>query len=204
MKFVVVNWDYVDRLSRRLAFDIIEDGFEPDCIVALAKGGWFVGRILSDYLGVQRLVSLDSCSEKEISCKKTLIADDLINTGKTMKRALEMVKANEVKTAALFMLRNSEFVPDYFSEYLFDYSWIVFPWNFIEDISEIVLKILRKHGEATKSMILSEMLESYKIDPLSLEVSLPGRFDDVLKVLEERGKIKRRILEDVVYWRAVE
>ncbi|MET1124614.1 MAG: phosphoribosyltransferase [Archaeoglobaceae archaeon] len=204
MRYVAVNFDYVDRLTRKIAFEVIEDGYEPDCIVALAKGGWFVGRILSDYLGVQNLESLDVRGKGSVSCRRALIVDDLINTGTTMRKALQVVEAEEVRTAALFMLRESDFIPDYFAEYLWDYSWIIFPWNFVEDVSELVLNVLKERGEATKWTILSLLLSKYGLDPLSIEVSMPGRFDDVLSVLEARGKVERVVVDGRVYWRFVE
>ncbi len=204
MRCVAVSWEYVDRLCRKVAFQIVDDGYTPDCIVALAKGGWFVARILSDYLGVQRLVSLDVKAEGGVRCRKALVADDLVNTGKTMTRAMEKVEADEVRTAALFMLRESEFIPDYFAEYLWDYSWVIFPWNFIEDVSELVLKILAERGEATKWSLLGILFANFGLDPVNLEVSQPGRFDDVLRVLEAKGKIERVEVGGRIYWRLVE
>ena len=142
MRCVITNWDYLDGLCRKVAEQIIEDGFEPDTIVAIARGGWFVGSILCDMLGLDELVSLgirhyigydrrELKVKEEISLERenVLIVDDLINTGKSMSKAKEIVerKAKEVRTACLLLVSTSKFVPNYFGEYLEGFSWVIFP-----------------------------------------------------------------------------
>ncbi len=200
-RYVAVSWDYVDRLCRKVSFQIIEDGFKPECIVALAKGGWFVARIISDYLGVDKLVSLDVRSDTRIDATSALIADDLINTGRTMRRALKFVNADEVKTSALLMLQDSDFIPDYLGEYLWDYSWVIFPWNFVEDVSELVLQILKQRGEVSQWALKGLLFSEFGLDPLNLDISHPGRFEEVLQVLEARKKIEKFESDGRVYWR---
>ncbi len=203
-RYVTVSWDYVDRLCRRIAFQIIEDGFKPDKIVALAKGGWFVARVVRDYLGVGKLVSLDLGEEETIKCEKALIVDDLINTGKTIRAALKAVEAEEVKTATLLMLQNSDFIPDYLGEYLWDYSWVIFPWNFVEDLSELILKVLKEKGEVSQWALKGLLFSEFGLDPLNLDISHPGRFEEVLTVLEARGLIERKDMDGRTYWRLKE
>jgi hypothetical protein len=205
-RYVAVSWDYVERLSRRVALHMIQDRYSPDCIVALAKGGWFVARILSDYLGVEKLFSLDIRFQEKmqkVQLKEALIVDDLISSGKTMKRAIEIVgeSASSVKTAALFMLQDSNFIPDYLGEYLWDYSWVIFPWNFIEDVSELIIEVLRKRGEVSQWALKGSLFSEFGLDPLNLDISQPGRFEELLKVLELRGIIERFESGGRIYWR---
>ncbi len=201
-RYVTVNWDYVDSLSRKVAFQILEDHYNPDCIVALAKGGWFVARILSDYLGVERLVSLDVKGDEDAVIRgNLLVVDDLISTGKTMKRALDAVKGDEVRTASLLMLQNSDFVPDYLGEYLWDYTWVVFPWNFVEDVSELVVDVLRRKGVVSQWSLKGLLFSEFGLDPLNLEISMRGRFEELLMVLEKRGVIESLIEGGRRYWR---
>ena len=46
-KCVITNWDYIYRLCRKIAMDVRSSGYKPDVIVALARGGWFAGRVWS-------------------------------------------------------------------------------------------------------------------------------------------------------------
>jgi len=45
IKCTVTNWDYIYGLCRDLSASVVESGYEPDAIVALARGGWFAGRV---------------------------------------------------------------------------------------------------------------------------------------------------------------
>lgn len=197
MKFLVVNWEYVERLCRRVAMQVLEDDFRPDKIVALAKGGWFVSMILSDYLGVG-VVNLDPREEKEIKLERALIVDDFINTGKTMRMALERVKG-EAKTCALLTFQSSKFFPDYLADFVLDDVWVIFPWNFVEDVSPLILSALER-GEADIWRI-RESLSSLGLDHMNLEIVHPGKLEEVLSVLERKRMIERFEEQGNVYWR---
>ncbi|MEM0022740.1 MAG: phosphoribosyltransferase family protein [Archaeoglobaceae archaeon] len=197
MKFVAVNWEYVERLCRKVAMQVLEDDFRPDKIVALAKGGWFVSMVLSDYLGVG-IVNLDLKEGREVKVKKALIVDDFINTGKTMRSALERVRG-EVKTCALLMFQNSRFFPDYLAEFVSDDVWVVFPWNFVEDISPLILSALEKSESDIWG--IRESLSSLGVDYISLEIAHPGKMEEVLSILEKRKMIERFEEQGKVYWR---
>lgn len=197
MKFVAVNWEYVERLCRKVAMQVLEDDFRPDKIVALAKGGWFVSMVLSDYLGVG-IVNLDLKEGREVKVKKALIVDDFINTGKTMRSALERVRG-EVKTCALLMFQNSRFFPDYLAEFVSDDVWVVFPWNFVEDISPLILSALEKSESDIWG--IRESLSLLGVDYISLEIAHPGKMEEVLSILEKRKMIERFEEQGKVYWR---
>ncbi|WP_202318350.1 phosphoribosyltransferase [Archaeoglobus neptunius] len=200
MSYLVLSWNYADKLCRRIAFDIFEDGFCPDSVVALARGGVFAGNLLCDYLDVDEFFCLDIDKGDRIAGKRVLVVDDFINTGRTMRRALELVEAEEVKTASLLMLERSEFIPDYLGDYMTDYAWIIFPWNFVDDISRLILEILEMEVEVSQPK-LKRLLSERGLNPFSLETAIPGRFEEVLRVLELRGLVERRVEEGRIYWR---
>ncbi|MFB6186930.1 MAG: phosphoribosyltransferase, partial [Halobacteriaceae archaeon] len=57
-KCTITNWDYIYDLCRDVSHQVKTDQFDPDVIVALARGGWFAGRCLCDFLGMDDLTSL--------------------------------------------------------------------------------------------------------------------------------------------------
>ena len=216
MRCVITNWDYLDGLCRKVAEQIIEDGFEPDTIVAIARGGWFVGSVLCDMLGLDELVSLgirhyigydrrELKVKEEISLERenVLIVDDLINTGKSMSKAKEIVerKAKDVRTACLLLVSTSKFVPNYFGEYLESFSWVIFPWNIVEDLSSLIRAVMKEKELWTVWEIKSAIYKEFQIDPMYLDITNPGRFEGVLRVMEMKGVIERVVIDDKTYYR---
>lgn len=53
----LVTWESVYRLCRELVRQIRLSGFRIDMIVAIARGGYIPGRLISDMLGVHDLTS---------------------------------------------------------------------------------------------------------------------------------------------------
>jgi hypothetical protein len=221
LKCIVTNWDYMDSLCKKVAEGIREDNFEPEVIVALAKGGWFAGRILSDLLGLERLVSLgiehySGISEKEIRVensihsiegKNVLIVDDIANTGKSIEMAWRQVnkKAKLVKTAVLQLMYTSSFTPDYFGEYITEDAWIIFPWNFFEDMIDIVKKLMEKESKQWSEWDIKQALyKEHQIEPIYLEIAQPRRLFDVLLEMERRDIIERNVIDGKIIWRLKE
>lgn len=198
-RYAVLNWEYAELLCRKLAMQVLEDTFRPEKIIAPAKGGWFASMILSDYLGVD-VVSLDLKLKETISAKSALIVDDFVSTGKTMKKALQRVRADEIKTGALLMFQSSEFVPDYLGEYVPENLWVIFPWNLVEELSALVLRILEA-GEQDFWGIKNALFSEFKLDPINLEISQPMKLKEVIQILEKRRLIERFEDSGRTYWR---
>ncbi|MGZ4929014.1 MAG: phosphoribosyltransferase, partial [Halobacteriota archaeon] len=145
IKCTVTNWNYIYDLCRDLSASVVESGYEPDVIVALARGGWFAGRMVCDFLGISDLISLkvehyvgtarlaDECrvrypiAEEMVKDKRVLIVDDIADTGKSLQHASDYVKEfkpADCRTGVLQLLFTSETTPDYFAEFLEDWMWV--------------------------------------------------------------------------------
>jgi len=53
-----------------------------------------------------------------------------------------------VRTATLQLLDTSEFQPDFVGERLEEWTWVVYPWNFIEDMIELVEGVMKRADDA--------------------------------------------------------
>ena len=155
----VMDWGLFDRLSVDVAAKIKASGFQPDFMVGLARGGWVLSRVLCDHLGVKDLVSLkvehwgvtatpDGKAQIkypfkiDLTGKKVLVVDDITDTGDSMEIAVDYVRQmnpGEVRTAALRHIDGSKFTPDYYGDVI-TWRWVVFPWNFTEDMCNLVAK----------------------------------------------------------------
>ena len=219
----ITNWEYIYGLCREVAEEVRADEFEPDVVVALARGGWFAGRCLCDFLGLDDLTSLKvehyvgtaeksgeptvryPMPEGSVEGKDVLVIDDIADTGGSMRHAEGYVEdrdAGEVRTATLQLLGTSEFEPDYVGERLEEWTWVVYPWNFVEDMIELTAgSIERADGEAFTPAEIRALLEDHHgIKRIEMEIAQPNRLEEVLEEME-----RREILEaDGESWRLAE
>jgi uncharacterized protein len=156
------TWGEVDRWADRLAELVRSAERIPDTLVGLTRGGWVPARMLSDRLGVKRLVSVRaqhwgvtatpdgvaSLSEGlsgPVAGEKVLIVDDITDTGESLHLALEHVRAagpSRAETATFLHIPHSKIVPTYFAEEIprNAWVWVVFPWNYWEDLVVLAQK----------------------------------------------------------------
>lgn len=212
IKCTVTNWNYIYDLCRDLSSIVIESGYEPDIIVALARGGWFAGRMVCDFLGISDLISLkvehyvgtarlgDECkvrypiTEEMVKGKQVLIVDDIADTGKSLLHASTYVKEfnpGDCRTGVLQLLFTSETVPDYFAEFLENWTWVVYPWNFIEDMIDLTAKLMAQERKDvwTEKSIKAGLYRWFSIEPIHLDIAQPGRLPEILKEMQRRGKL---------------
>jgi hypothetical protein len=208
-KCTITNWEYIYSLCRDVSNDVKDDAFEPDVVVALARGGWFAGRCICDFLGMDDLTSLKMehyvgtaqkadepqvrypMPEGSVQGKDVLIIDDIADTGGSIRRAEEYVMerdADEVRTSTLQLLDTSEFEPDYVGEKLEEWAWMVYPWNFIEDMIDVISGVMERADQDafTKADIRHYLSEYHDVERIEMEIAQPNRMTEVLTEMERR------------------
>jgi hypoxanthine phosphoribosyltransferase len=209
----VTNWEYIYGLCREVSDEVRAADFEPDVVVALARGGWFAGRCVCDFLGLDDLTSLkmehyvgtaEKSGEPEVRYpmpegsvegKDVLVVDDIADTGGSIERAHEYVSERnpgEVRTATLQLLGTSAFQPDFVGERLSEWTWVVYPWNFIEDMIALVTGVMEK-GDTTafdRGDVRRLLAEYHGVDRIEMEIAQPNRLDEVLAEAERRGELE--------------
>jgi hypoxanthine phosphoribosyltransferase len=222
---VLTNWDYIYNLCRNISREIKSSGYEPDVIIALARGGWFAGRVLCDFLGLDDLSSLKiehytgtaaidtgepyiryPLSENVIEGKKVLIVDDIVDTGESMisaKTYVEEMNPKEVRTASLQYLGSSKIDPDYVGERLEDWAWIVYPWNFMEDMISILTKNMKKNSKKLWSLedLKHSLYINHAVDPVVFEITQPGRLPEVLEEMDRIHRTSSESIDGKRYWK---
>lgn len=152
----LISWKQTYQLSRRLAWMIRKAGFQPDVIVAIARGGYVPARILCDFMNVGNLISIrikHYASVRKLQCSlclplcvdvkglKVLLVDDVGDTGDTLALALEHIKSfnpAQVITAILHHKKLSKIEPDFYARKIVKWRWIIYPWAVIEDIAGMI------------------------------------------------------------------
>ena len=156
LKFLYLTWDDVQAAAEKTADKIKKDGFIPDIMIAISRGGFDPARIISDQLSIRKLASLQviyysSVNEKmkepqvlfplnaQIKGLKVLVVDDVSDSGHSLmavKKYTEDKGAAIVKVATLHHKPWSEFKPDYYAD-MVD-KWILYPWEPNESIQDLV------------------------------------------------------------------
>ncbi|MDI6884901.1 MAG: phosphoribosyltransferase [archaeon] len=213
---MVVDWDYAYDLCKDVREEITAAGFEPDVIIGVARGGWFLARVLCDFFLLKELLSLkmehwgitatitgdaqmkyglDEEAKRRLKEKKVLIADDVTDTGESINLVVKYVKSlgvKDVKTATMHHKTSSSFIPDFYGELIREWKWVIYPWSIHEDVMELAGKVLAKGerwmslGEIRASM--KEEFDFYVPYHLLKEVVENMAFHGKIKSKEERGK----------------
>ena len=195
IEFEVPTWDQIYEMLLNLVEKIRKNGFKPDIIVGVSRGGWPPARVLSDlmsnpnlanvraefYLGVAETKEepvLTQPVSMKVAGKKVLVVDEVADTGKSLKLVKEHIieqDATEVKIATVYYKPWSIVKPDYYERETS--CWIVFPW----EIKETVRKLVKKCREKRKS--IEE--ETAKLVKAGISTELVERF--LKEILEEEN-----------------
>jgi len=202
IKCRVVLWEEIDHWAEDVARKIKASGYVPDVVVGLTRGGWVPARMLCDNLvcknlfsikvehwGITAQTDMKAKLVQELSLdvrgKKVLLVDDITDTGDSLALSIEHVKSKkpaEIRTATLMHITHSKTTPDYYSVEVpkEDWKWFIFPWNFKEDVENLVSKLGTDINDPKK---LAEMMqEEYQLDKNQAVLNKIARH------LEERGR----------------
>jgi len=143
-----MSWEVFGVASRDLAQRIHDDGFEPDIILAIARGGLLVAGALGYALSVKNLYTMNveyytGVDERldvpmilpptpvlvDLHNAKVLIADDVADTGHTLALVKDFCvgKVAEVRCVVLYEKPRSVV----HCEYVWKETdlWVEFPWS---------------------------------------------------------------------------
>jgi hypoxanthine phosphoribosyltransferase len=144
----ILSWDLFGTATRDLAVEVFEDGFRPDLVLGIARGGLFLAGGLGYALDVKNLhviyvefytgvderldmpVLLPPVPEPvDLSGAHVLIADDVADTGATLALVKDYCERHvaEVRCAVVYEKSRSEVQ----CEYVWRRTdrWIDFPWS---------------------------------------------------------------------------
>jgi uncharacterized protein len=143
-----MSWDELGTGTKVLAGQVAADGFRPDFILGISRGGLLVAGALAYALGVKNTFTMSvefytSVDERldmpmllppvpdlvDLQEERVLIADDVADTGQTLVLVKDFLegKVAEVRIAVLYekprSIVNCEYVWNRTDR------WIVFPWS---------------------------------------------------------------------------
>ena len=149
----ILTWERFGEATRELAQEIADSGFEPDIVLAIARGGLTVAGALAYALAVKNCFAMNvefytSVDERldvpvvlpptldvvDIRGMRVLIADDVADTGKTLELVQREITPHvaEARSAVLYYKPRSVIVPEY--SWATTSRWINFPWSSMDPV----------------------------------------------------------------------
>lgn len=201
-----ITWDDLENLVWDVYLNLNETGYDPDVIIAVARGGLVPARILLDYLQKKHICTFQmghltgdmTITEKPVLIyplpevnlidKKVLVVDDVSDEGMTMKAVVNYLssKVGDIKTAVLVSKKDSKFKADFCPKVIEDWRWVLFPWSKHEDLVIFTEKALQMTGGATIEEIIG-ILE----DSMNLEIATRD-IEKALSDMSISGEIEER------------
>jgi hypothetical protein len=149
-----MTWDELGRGARQLAQAVADDGWTPDIVLAIARGGLLVAGAIGYALDVKNTFTMNvefytGIDERlempmilppvpeliDLEEARVLIADDVADTGRTLSLVKDFCagKVGQVRCAVLYEKPHSEVR----CEYVWRRTdrWIDFPWSAQEPVA---------------------------------------------------------------------
>lgn len=212
---ILVDWNYAYDLCKDVREEIKEAGFKPEVIVGVARGGWYLARVLCDFFLLKDLLSLkmehwgvtatitgdaelkyglDDTARAKLKDKRVLIADDITDTGDSIKLVVDYIKsmgAKEVRTATLQHKTSSSFIPDFYGELMKEWKWVVYIWSIHEDLMDLMGRVIANGGLSIEEIkaAMADEFDFYVPHHLLNEVLENMEYHGKIKSKEERGKV---------------
>ena len=144
----IMSWDRFGQSARDVAQMVTDDGYEPDMVLAIARGGLLIGGAIGYALSIKNVYTMNvefytGVDERldvprilppapdfvDLSEGKILVVDDVADTGHTLASVEEFCegKVGEVRTAVLYEKSHSVVKCEYVSKRTD--RWNNFPWS---------------------------------------------------------------------------
>ncbi len=144
----VLSYEGFGTAVRDLAERIHDDGFEPDWILAIARGGLIIGGAVAYALGHKNIATINvefytGVDERldvpvelppvlnldDLANRRVLVADDVADTGETLKLVLDKCGPAVVDLRSVVLYEKPRSVVR--ADYVWRHTdrWIDFPWS---------------------------------------------------------------------------
>lgn len=144
----VLTWQGVGDATDELAHQIVDSGFRPEVVIAIARGGMVLAGSLTYALGVKLTDAINvefytdvhqtlpdpvllapMLDTSAIAGKQLLIVDDVADSGRTLGLVLKLLRGfgADVRSVVLYAKPTTVVDPDFVWKRTD--KWIVFPWS---------------------------------------------------------------------------
>jgi hypoxanthine phosphoribosyltransferase len=150
----VLGWLEFGEAARHLAGEVVESGFAPDVVVAIARGGLLLAGAISYALGIKTCGALNvefytgvderlpepvvlppMLDASALRAKNVLLVDDVSDSGRTLAMVVDLIAASgaDIRTVCLYSKPRTVLEPDFV--WRRTDRWITFPWSALPPIT---------------------------------------------------------------------
>ena len=150
-----LTWDGFGEASRDLARAILADGFVPEVVVAIARGGLLPAGAIAYGLGVKNCGAINvefytgigtvldapevlppELDMTYLDGRRVLLVDDVADSGRTLDLAVKLLvdRGADVRSAVIYTKPTTIVQPDF--SWKATSLWIDFPWSFRGSVLE--------------------------------------------------------------------
>lgn len=144
----VLTWQGFGDATRELAQTVMDSGFDPEIVIAVARGGmlpggaltYAMGTKLTDAINVEFYTDVHETlpdpvllapllDTDSIAGRRVLVVDDVADSGRTLELVIRLLEGfgAEVKSVVLYAKPTTIVNPDFV--WAKTDKWIVFPWS---------------------------------------------------------------------------
>jgi hypoxanthine phosphoribosyltransferase len=144
----VLSWERFGEATRELARSVVDSGYEPEMVIAIARGGLVPAGALAYAIGIKAAGTLNVEFYSDIAetlpdpvvleplldtnaviGKRLLVVDDVADSGRTLELVLDLLRRHtaQVRSAVLYTKPRTIVRPDY--SWRETELWINFPWS---------------------------------------------------------------------------
>lgn len=144
----ILSWDMFGQSAREMAQTIADSDYDPEIVIAVARGGllpagalaYALGLKLSDAINVEFYTDVHETlpdpvllapmlDTESIKGKRLLVVDDVADSGRTLALVLDLLREQgaDARSAVLYAKSASVVSPDFVWRRTDE--WIVFPWS---------------------------------------------------------------------------
>ena len=150
-----LTWDGFGEASRDIARAILAEGFVPEVVVAIARGGLLPAGAIAYGLGVKNCGAINvefytgigtvldapellppELDMTYLDGRRVLLVDDVADSGRTLDLAVRLLteRGADVRSAVIYTKPTTIVVPDF--SWKATSLWIDFPWSFKGSVAQ--------------------------------------------------------------------
>ncbi|ACQ78384.1 phosphoribosyltransferase [Beutenbergia cavernae DSM 12333] len=144
----VLTWPEFGHAARALARAVLDDGWTPDVVIAVARGGLVPAGAVAYALDTKAMGTLNVefytavgetlpdpvvlpplMDTSHLAGRRALVVDDVADSGRTLALVMDLMRSHgaEARSAVLYTKPQSVIQPDY--SWRETDRWIMFPWS---------------------------------------------------------------------------